>query len=232
MYAVRGIMKALFQHDRGFWKTAPALWLLLLLAIPAASRGESAAALPVTADAVLAPVSAHFAIADFDGDNKPDIATVQDGQASASSKRYWIGLRLSTGPRQFLGITAPVGGLQILLRDINGDNALDLVVTTAWLGRPVAVLVNDGHGNFLVSDPANFLASLGTSEAVWKDLAVDCRDLAAMAATRNFSGHAGPNSRETSLRGTRCRLPRAPLAHATLFSAASVQGRAPPASIL
>jgi len=232
MYAVCGSMKALLQHEQGFWKTARALWLLLILAIPAASRGESAAALPVTAEGVSAPVSSHFAIADFDGDNKPDIATVQDGQASASSTRYWIGLRLSSGPRQFLGITAPVGGLQILLRDINGDNALDLVVTTAWLGRPVAVLVNDGHGNFLASDPANFLASLGTSEAVWKDLAVDGHDLAAMAASRNFSGHAGPNSREASLRSARGRLPRAPLAHASLFSVASVQGRAPPASIL
>ena len=90
----------------------------------------------------------HFAIADFDGDNQPDFATVQLGRVEG---RYSIGFQLSTGSRQSIVITAPVGGLQVTLRDVNGDNSLDLVVTTDWLRKPVAVLLNDGHGHFSLS---------------------------------------------------------------------------------
>ena len=222
-------MKRWLQHERGFWGL---VWLLLFLATPAALRGESATAPPITAAGVSAPVASPFAIADFDGDNKPDFATVQDGQASASIKRYWIGLRLSTGPHQFLGITAPVGGLQLVLRDVNGDNALDVIVTTAWLDRPVAILVNDGRGNFAVSDPANFPAALRGSEAVWKDLAVTSKDLAAVAASGSFPGDAGTNTRETALPNVRRQLLRGPLAGPSLVSILSVLGRAPPTSIL
>jgi hypothetical protein len=43
---------------------------------------------------------------------------------------------------------------------VNGDNVIDLVVSAAWLKSPVAVLVNDGHGNFTIRDPAAFWAAL------------------------------------------------------------------------
>jgi len=33
-----------------------------------------------------------------------------------------------------------------------------LIVSTAWLNQPVAILVNDGHGNFSVTDPVKFSA--------------------------------------------------------------------------
>jgi hypothetical protein len=102
----------------------------------------------------------HFAIADFDGDNRPDLATVETGLIGASHARYWIGFRMSAGERQMIGVTGPVGGLEIASRDVNGDNVIDLVVSTAWLKSPVAVLVNDGHGNFTVHDPAAFSSAL------------------------------------------------------------------------
>ncbi len=40
---------------------------------------------------------------------------------------------MSAGTRQFIGLTAPVGGIQIASRDVNGDSSPDLVVTTPWL---------------------------------------------------------------------------------------------------
>jgi hypothetical protein len=50
--------------------------------------------------------------------------------------------------------------LEIASREVNGDNIIDLVVSTAWLKSPVAVLVNDGHGNFTIRDPAAFSGAL------------------------------------------------------------------------
>src|SRR4029077_8985035 len=66
-----------------------------------------------TASAVAAQVATHFAIADFDGDNRPDLASVHVGQSSSSSTRSWIAFHLSGGSGQTVGITAPRGGLKI-----------------------------------------------------------------------------------------------------------------------
>jgi len=37
-----------------------------------------------------------------------------------------------------------------------GDDFLDLVVKSVWQEQPVAVLLNDGHGNFIAVQPAAF----------------------------------------------------------------------------
>jgi hypothetical protein len=98
-----------------------------------------------------------FAIADFDGDHHPDFASVQTGQGGASSDGdYWVRVRLSASGKHFIRVAAPQGGLVVEARDVNGDHAVDLVLATAWLGQPVAVLLNDGHGNFSQADPSDF----------------------------------------------------------------------------
>ena len=131
----------------------------------------------------------HFAIADFDGDSQPDIATVQVGQANSFNTRYWIGFKLSTGASSTVGITAPTGGLRITSRDMNGDNFLDVVVTTAWSDRPVTVLLNDGHGNFTPSDPARYSSLLESSKVVWSGAGNEIRD-AAILLLRQPSGQS------------------------------------------
>ena len=107
-----------------------------------------------------------FSVADFDGDSKPDLASIQTGKSDLSRAAYWIQLQLSTAGRQTFQIVAPTGGLQIALRDVNGDQALDLVLTT-WLGRPVAILLNDGHGNFSRVEPTVFPEAFQESDTSW-----------------------------------------------------------------
>src|ERR1700731_675503 len=121
-------------------------------------------------------VSSRFAIADFDGDSRPDLATVEMGQTSASRARYWIGFQLSTGAPQGIGVNAPIGGLDIASRDVNGDHSLDLIVTTTWLNQPVAVLLNDGHGNFTLTDPAAFPTLVWSAEKIWNVGRLDVKD--------------------------------------------------------
>src|ERR1700719_1435092 len=67
-----------------------------------------------------------FSVADFDGDSRPDLASVQAGKSDALRTDYWIQLQLSASGRQTFRIVAPLGGLQIASRDVNGDNAPDL----------------------------------------------------------------------------------------------------------
>jgi hypothetical protein len=97
-----------------------------------------------------------FAIADLDGDRRPDLAYVETGRSDVSLTDYWIRLQVTAGQDQRILVVAPTGGLQIVARDVNGDHAPDLVLTTTWLRQPVAILLNDGHGIFSQADPTAF----------------------------------------------------------------------------
>lgn len=104
----------------------------------------------------------QFAIADFDGDHRPDLASVDF--ARRGPQNYSVNFRLTSGPHQSLDIAAPEGGLQLRAQDVNGDSFPDVVVTTFWTDRPVAVLLNDGRGNFTRLEPSTFPGAFGTSE--------------------------------------------------------------------
>jgi hypothetical protein len=190
--------------------------------LPLAGHLEAAPALPAQAPT-------HFAIADFDGDNRPDIASVHAGQDNPRSTRYWIAFHLSAGSGQTVSITAPIGGLQITTRDVNGDSFPDVIVTTAWTNKPVAILLNDGFGNFTPSDPSDFQSAFRTSEASWTFAANEIRDTAAaLLPSRCASGDCRTVSRSPRPRGvTRLLAVRSGCA-AVLTSVSPFIGRAPP----
>lgn len=112
--------------------------------------------------------NSYFAIADFDGDREPDLATVEvQRPGAAPDALYSIRFELTAGAKQSFGVMAPTGGLQILARDVNGDSFLDLLVRTAWQHQAVAVLLNDGHGNFRLADLNEFAASFREYGTGW-----------------------------------------------------------------
>lgn len=104
----------------------------------------------------LAQGSAHFAIADFDGDLQPDLAMVRVARDGAPLAEYFVDLKFSTGTREPIGILGPAGGLQITPRDVNGDELTDLVVTSQFDAKFLAVFLNDGKGNFRQADRSEF----------------------------------------------------------------------------
>jgi hypothetical protein len=133
---------------------------LVLLLLIVGLMSESSAAAPANDSFPESLVSrspgASFAIADLDGDQLPDLASIEIGQIGASSTDYWIRLQLTGSEWQAIQVIAPPGGLLIEARDVNGDNAIDLVLATAWLKQPVAVFLNDGHGRFSRAEPSDF----------------------------------------------------------------------------
>jgi hypothetical protein len=176
-------------------------------------------------------VTSHFAIADYDGDRRPDLATVQAGQIGSPDTRYWIGFQLSSGPRQTLGITAPTGGLKITSRDVNGDDFLDVIVTTAWTNRPVAVLLNDGHGNFTQFSPAAFPSAFRTFENGCTYTSAEIKDGNAVILSRNPYGDCDEDRSFNSPPHIIGRpLPWASLSP-RFFALVSSLGRAPPSFV-
>lgn len=201
-----------------------ALWAFgaFCLLLGVSGRGVAASTLP-------AQSPAHFAIADFDGDSRPDLASVHVGQSSSHSTRYWIAFHLSGGTGQTVGVTAPTGGLQITSRDVNGDSFPDVIVTTAWTNKPVAILLNDGFGNFTVSNPSEFQSAFTDSETSWSLAADAIRDVAAaLFLSRCVLGDCRTEGRSSLPRGL-IRLPAARSNSASLLaSALPFLGRAPP----
>jgi hypothetical protein len=211
---------------RPFRQPALLAALLMCAVFSQTSRG-TAAPVPRSAPSQML-MGSRFAIADFDGDSRPDLATVEIGQIGTSRARYWIGFRMSAGPQQLIGVTAPVGGLDIALRDINGDKNLDLIVTTRSLDRPIVILVNDGHGNFTLTDPTAFsgvflnvkearaLPNSETKDAAAAVIGRGCGDCA--AEDRGWETRVAPEARAVEV-----------LCNHAFPLGISVLGRAPPA---
>jgi hypothetical protein len=128
---------------------------VLCAALSLVQRAQVEHALSLVSPA-FAPPGPQFAIGDFDGDRQPDLAEVHAEPGDSRSPRYSITVHLTSGLNQSFGMTAPFGGLQIVPRDVNGDNAPDLVVSTVLQGHAVAVFLNDGHGNFTRVEPASY----------------------------------------------------------------------------
>jgi hypothetical protein len=225
-------MRLPFERNRFLAGAAVPALLSLCCALAFAQSTEAACGAPPCASTFPAKLNAHFAIADLDGDRKPDLATVEIENAnSASRMRYLIRFELTAGAPQVIGVTAPAGGLQIVARDVNGDEMLDLLVSTEWLNQPVAILLNDGHGNFTLSEPGAFGGVVWEAESWWRAAGFEIRDASAAILSRNFSNDAAESasfSLPQQSRGTVV----CTTAHATGFSEVlSVFGRAPPAFV-
>jgi len=165
--------------------------LCLCACVPLLGLGTAAAAQGTSAGA--SGFAPRFAIADFDGDRKPDMATVEVEQDAVIGTRYSVRLQLSAGEATTIGITGPQGGLLLEPRDVNGDDAIDLIVTTALDSHFVAVLLNDGHGRFTQAREGEFPSIERNGGVRWN-------------ATR------GPAAEFSALQVTRCTFGRADLA--------------------
>jgi hypothetical protein len=206
-----------FLLQATFWAFGAFGWFLGI-----SGRNASACALP-------GQTLTHFAIADFDGDSRPDIASVHVGQGSPRSTRYWIAFHLSGGTGQTVGITAPTGGLQITSRDVNGDSFPDVIVTTAWTNKPVAILLNDGFGNFTFSNPSEFQSAFTACEASWGFATDEIRDVAAaLLLSRSVPGDCQTEGRYAFPGGATRLFAARSKATSPSASVLAFIGRAPP----
>ena len=101
------------------------------------------------------------AIADLDGDGRPDLAIARAEGWGPSGFRYRIDVTTCVGLNS-LSVSAQRGVLRIAPRDVDDDRDLDLVVSSALSFAPVGVWINDGHGVFIRGDPSAYPESVWT----------------------------------------------------------------------
>lgn len=206
----------------------PACFALLFFCAVSCFGSRSTAAAPSATPS--APSHSRFAIADFDGDSRPDLATVEIRQIGPSRARYSIEFQLSTGAQQMIDVNAPIGGLDISSRDVNGDQSLDLIVTTAWLNQAVAVLLNDGHGNFTLTNPSAFPAIVWSAEKLLR-LSPLTVQAAALAALSTVGGSCALNDHASAPSAAPDLLPAEISRHHPFPLSIFALGRAPPPAL-
>jgi hypothetical protein len=168
-----------------------------------------------------------FAIADFDGDLRPDLASIQWGSNSSSLTNYWIQLQFSTGGRQSIQVAGPAGGLRIAARDVNQDHVPDLVVSSAWQEKPLAIFLNDGRGVFHKVDPSAFPKAADQFETILDSSPPQLTETLA-APPRPLVGRFSQARCVPDSRGAAGGVPRANSRYILSPFLVSFPGRAPP----
>lgn len=135
----------------------------------------------------------RFVFADLDGDRIPDLASVETQRQRSIDSDYAIRVKLSAGAESAIGLIGPIGGLRVAVRDVNGDNNPDLIVTADLDAGFIKVLLNDGHGNFSVIAPPEFLRKENQSRVVFH-VPANARSDHGMLDT-SFPSRAGTNVR-------------------------------------
>ncbi len=205
-----------------------ALVLLMLCLLPNPAAASEDARNERTSAQRIAPA---VTIGDFDGDQRPDLVTADIGQRGASHTVYKIAIELSSGARSTLNIAAPEGGLRLTSRDVNGDDWPDVIVTTAWTQRPVAVLLNDGQGNFRELSPEQFPGAFPDSDSSLFATNREIRDSLGALISRYDAGYFKPVASLASPYLARLQIPDSQL-QSPVSRSASFLGRAPPVSFL
>ncbi len=100
-----------------------------------------------------------LAVGDFNGDGRPDVAVVDNGDSYGNGQGVSILLGNGDGTFQSPPTFIPMPGSDpssIVAGDFTGDGVLDLAVTNET-AHAVTILMGDGHGGFHADGPSIFL---------------------------------------------------------------------------
>lgn len=92
--------------------------------------------------------SPTLAIADFDGDNKPDGAILVQPDAVLGQGNFEIKLHLTGHNNGEIKFQSLESALTVEAFDIDHDGDIDLIIEESISHKRVQVWINDGHGHF------------------------------------------------------------------------------------
>jgi hypothetical protein len=89
-----------------------------------------------------------FAIADFDGDNKPDGAVVVDAGLLRNQRLLRIELHFTGRVNSSFAFESSASNHTVAAWDVDNDNDIDIVVARGPSRRGLGIWLNDGKGGF------------------------------------------------------------------------------------
>jgi hypothetical protein len=107
-----------------------------------------------------------WALADFDGDSRTDVAAAQSSGHDARGFRQEVLVRLSATKHSSFTFSSRSARVRVRARDIDGDHDRDIVVLEALSSKLVGVWLNDGFGNFTEGDLSQFPGAGDTQRSI------------------------------------------------------------------
>jgi hypothetical protein len=89
-----------------------------------------------------------IAIADFDGDDKPDGAVLLESNPFLGSGNFQLELHLTSHKNANINFQSRELDISVAAIDIDHDGDVDIVVQQSVTHKGLQVWINDGHGNF------------------------------------------------------------------------------------
>lgn len=131
------------------------LTTLLLLGVPAlhAQDGAEGALARISGigllDRTLNPLRGPaLAVADFDGDNRPDGAVLLKPASSPGLGDFQVELHFTNNNNATIQFQSPESNVTVAALDIDHDGDIDIVIEQSLTHKALQVYINDGQGNF------------------------------------------------------------------------------------
>jgi hypothetical protein len=132
--------------------------ILFLFLCGLSAAGLLPAVTGTTAPAMPARIKGSV-IADLDGDRQADVATSRATRRGGSSYLHDITFHFSGSEDRVITVRTILKAERMTLRDLDGDADCDLVLESITR-EPLAVLLNDGNGQFHEGDLDEFRSQL------------------------------------------------------------------------
>jgi len=100
------------------------------------------------------PFAWSTAVGDLNADGRPDVAVADRIGRGAGGFAYNVQLSIAGGGSQSVDFDSDQDALSVVLRDVDHDRDLDVVVTGAVSRSIVGVWLNDGTGKFERATPS------------------------------------------------------------------------------
>src|SRR5262245_7065749 len=88
-----------------------------------------------------------LALADLDGDDKPDGA-ILESDASSGQGNFEVELHFTRHRNTDIKFQSPEPAIMVKALDIDHDGDIDLIMEQSLTHKQLQVWINDGHGNF------------------------------------------------------------------------------------
>ena len=166
------------------------------------------------------------AVADFNTDGTPDLAIADRVSHAIGAASYRIEFSVSGRESKSVAFESDQDALTVRVSDVDHDNDLDVVVSSALSREIVGVWLNDGSGGFKASDARPFAAEIAPRHSL------DTADPSDDASSTGLAPR-GPDGLPRSVRWTPATPRRAIVSvqptrlHPELLSS-SASSRAPP----